>query len=340
MPFASAFLVATATDVLALRPGGGAFVAGKGLGAARPTCLAADPLVPGRAWCGTTDSGVYRSEDGGQTWVPSGLAGTHVTAIAASPVRAGTLWAGTEPSALLQSTDGGMKWTAMPGLNALPSSSEWAFPPRPETHHVRWIACHPDREGHLWIAVEAGALVTTPDGGLSWHDRVPGGPRDTHELAVHRERPEHLRVAAGDGYFESDDAGATWTSPDAGLDVGYLRSVAVAPDDPDVVLVSASSRARSAYASGHSDGRLYRREGRGPWERVVDGWPDPPETIAPLLVAGGSGRAFVAADERGLHGSDDGGRSWRLLAPFPSTPPHLRGLVRIPGIEEIDSRIP
>jgi len=28
-------------------------------------------------------------------------------------------------------------------VGTLSSSSEWSFPPRPDTHHVRWIACHP-----------------------------------------------------------------------------------------------------------------------------------------------------------------------------------------------------
>ena len=95
----------------------------------------------------------------------------------------------------------------------LPSSSEWSFPPRPETHHVRWIACHPLEPERLWVAIEAGALVSTIDGGRTWRDRVPGGPWDTHELAIHRKAPDTLRVSAGDGYYESYDAGATWHSP-------------------------------------------------------------------------------------------------------------------------------
>jgi len=64
------------------------------------------------------------------------------------------------------------------------------------------------------------------DGGHSWHDRVTAGPWDTHELAIHPDAPTSLRIAAGDGYFESDDGGATWRSPEEGLEVGYLRSVA------------------------------------------------------------------------------------------------------------------
>ena len=142
-------------------------------------------------------------------------------------------------------------------LETLSSSSDWSFPPRPDTHHVRWIGCHPVEPERLWVAIESGALVSTIDGGRTWRDRVPGGPWDTHELAVHPNAPDTLRVSAGDGYFESDNAGATCRSPSAGLEVGYLRSVAIDPKHPDVVVVSASSGPHSAYVAGRSDGRLF-----------------------------------------------------------------------------------
>ena len=243
------------------------------------------------------------------------------------------VWAGTEPSALWRSEDRGRSWERMDGLGRLPSSSEWAFPPRPETHHVRWIACHPRRPERVWLAIEAGALVSTPDGGHTWADRAPGSPRDTHELAIHPERPDTLRVSAGDGYFESPDAGRSWCSPHEGLEVGYLRSVAVDPGDPDVIVVSAASRARSAYVAGRSDGRVYRRIAveacAGRWTRVLDGWPRTPENIAPLLLSGDEKGALWAADERGLHRSLDGGVSWERVGGYPTTPSHLRGITRI-----------
>src|SRR5690606_5382525 len=151
--------------------------------------------------------------------------------LAASPTEPDVVWAGTEPSEVWRSRDGGESWARTNPLTALPSSGSWAFPPRPDTHHVRWIACHPREPGRLWVAVEAGALVSTADGGQSWRGRVPGGPYDTHELAVHPDAPETLRVAAGDGYFESFDGGGSWARLRAGLEVGYLRSVAIDPGD-------------------------------------------------------------------------------------------------------------
>jgi hypothetical protein len=164
------------------------------------------------------------------------------------------------------------------------------------------------------------------DGGRTWRDRVPNGPYDTHELAIHPDLPDTLRVAAGDGYYESDDGGATWRSPRTGLDVGYLRSVAIDPGKPDVIIVAASTGPYSAYGAGKSDGRLYRRAGHGSWERVREGWPEPPSTIAPLLIPGANAGELWAADERGVHVTRDGGVTWRKVAGYPNAPRYLRGL--------------
>ena len=318
-------LVATGTELLVVDPASGRVEPGEGLGGRRPSCVALDPHRPGRAWAGTTADGVLRSDDGGRSWAPSGLEGRAILSIAASPAAPDLVWAGCEPSALFVSRDGGVEWLATAELTELPSSPEWAFPPKPETHHVRWIGCHPTDPDRLWLAIEAGALVRTRDGGRSWSDRVPGGPFDTHELAVHPERPEFLRVAAGDGYFESPDGGDRWERPREGFGIGYLRSIAIDPGAPGVVVVSGASRPRSTYVAGRADGRVYRREGDGPWTRVREGWPEPPVTIAPLLRAGTAPGELWAADERGVHRSDHGGMGWSRVAPFLTRPSNLRG---------------
>ena len=319
-------LVASGTALLRVDPRRGTVRRLDADGSVRPTCTATDPRTPGRAWCGTRSHGLLRSDDAGKSWRSVSLAWAHITAVTLDSTRPDTVWVGTEPSALWHSDDAGATWAERPGLLELSSSGEWSFPPKPDTHHVRWIGCHPERAGHLWVAIEAGALLATPDGGRTWRDRVPGGPYDTHELAVHPDRPDTLRISAGDGYYESDDAGETWRSPEDGLEVGYLRSVAIDPGDPDVVVVSAASRARSAYVADESDGRLYRRAGRGAWTRIVDGWPDPPVTIAPLLCPGRAHGELWAADERGVHRSGDGGVRWKKVAAFDRAPSHLRGL--------------
>lgn len=319
-------LVASGRHVYAADTSDGAVHEGTGLTARRPACLAVDPRPGGPAWCGSEDDGLFRSDDGGRSWTAAGLSGEHVTAVSVCPSRPERVWAGTEPSAVWRSDDAGRSWAPGEGLLELPSSSEWSFPPKPETHHVRWIACHPEDPDTAWFAIEAGALVSTSDGGRTWEDRVAGGPYDTHELAIHPAAPGHLRVAAGDGYFESRDGGRTWASPEAGLEVTYLRSVLVAPDDPSVVVVSASSGPRSAYMAGHADGRLYRRAGNGRWERVGIDVSAPPGTIAPLLAADAATGWLLAADEDGVSRSRDAGRTWERVAALPERVDRLRGL--------------
>lgn len=319
-------VVAAAGTVYVVEPGDELARAVDGFPARVPSCLAFDPRPGGPAWCGAEDGGVFRSDDAGASWVRSGLEGERVTSVAIGPADSNIVWVGTEPTEIWRSEDAGESWTKSPRLHDLPSSSDWSFPPRPQTHHARWIAAHPVDPDRIWVAIEAGALVQTTDGGRTWTDRTPGGPRDTHELAVHGSDPERLRAAAGDGYFESSDGGRTWTSPRTGLEVGYLRSVAVCPADPGTVVVSAATHAHAAYVEGRSDGRLFRRVGSGAWERVREGWPDPPDTIAPLLVADPVDQTLLAADERGVHRSTNGGRSWSKVASYPRRVGHLRGL--------------
>src|SRR6266446_3225187 len=97
--------------------------------------------------------------------------------------------------------------------------------------------CVADR---VFVAIEAGALVRTFDGGRTWRDRVRGGPYDTHTAMTHPFAPGRIYSAAGDGYYESIDAGDSWSSPVDGLKHRYLVGVAVDPADPDAVIVSAT----------------------------------------------------------------------------------------------------
>ena len=55
--------------------------------------------------------------------------------------------------------------------------------------------------------------MRTFDGGRTWCDRVRGGPYDTHTAVTHPLALGRIYSAAGDGYFESTDAGDSWRSP-------------------------------------------------------------------------------------------------------------------------------
>lgn len=285
----------------------------------RFTCAAADPHRPGRVYVGTNGGGLWRTDDGGTSFEQVGQApgSGFITALAVDRHEhtnaGGTLYLGTEPSRFFRSTDGGQRWEERAALAALPSSRSWSFPPRPHTHHVRWIEPDPLVPGRILVAIEAGALVRTADSGLTWTDRVPDGPFDTHTLTSHSHAAGRFYSAAGDGYYETSDAGMTWASPEQGLRHGYLVGIAVDPGDPSTVVVSGSSGPFSAYNPSSAESYVYRRSGNGKWQRISDGLPNADgATVSHFVTAGESGIIY-AANNRGVFLSEDSGERWTAL---------------------------
>ncbi|PSQ07803.1 hypothetical protein BRC97_02380 [Halobacteriales archaeon QS_6_71_20] len=284
-------------------------------------CVAVHPDAPDRVVVGSFGSGLWRSTDRGATFERVGAAAIEqdaVMAVAVSPANPDVIWAGTEPSRVYRSTDGGDTWTRRDGLVDLPSSDEWSFPPRPHTHHVRWIEVDPRDPAHVYVAVEAGALVATDDAGGTWTDRVPGSRRDTHAMATHPEAPGRASAAAGDGYAETADAGETWNHPQAGLDRTYCWSVAVDAGDPDLTLLSAARSAREAHTAERAETYVYRRRrederSETEWERLDGrGLPLGAGVTRPVLAAGDPGE-FYALSNRGLYRTVDSGDSWAAV---------------------------
>ena len=275
-----------------------------------------------RVFVGTVEAGLKHSADGGDTWQTADVE-KRVTSVTVGPD--GTVWVGTEPSAIYRAPGGDLDALGpCADLTALPSSDRWSFPPRPHTHHVRWVAVAPDDPDRLYVAIEAGAFVRSTDGGETWEPHPAGARRDNHTLATHPDAPERVYVAAGDGYAESDDRGATWDDPQESLEHRYVWGLAVDSGDPDRMVVSAARGARSAHTPASAEAYVYRRaagdgdgggaegHGGGTWEVAMDGLPDPEGTVRAVLAAGGPGELY-ALTNRGLFRSADAARSWTRL---------------------------
>ncbi|WP_277553877.1 WD40/YVTN/BNR-like repeat-containing protein [Halobaculum limi] len=280
-------------------------------------CVAVHPDTPARVFVGTFESGLWRSTDGGDSFDRVGADAIDQDAVmsaAVSPHDPAEVWVGTEPSRVYRSTDGGETWTHLDGLVDLPSSDEWAFPPRPHTHHARWIEPDPSDPDHWYVAVEAGALVTTHDRGETWEDRVPDSRRDTHSMVTHPDAPGRAWCAAGDGFAETRDGGETWSHPQSGLDRTYCWSVAVDEDDPDCVLVSAARGAFEAHTAERAETYVYRRDGDEDWERLDGNGLPLGEGVTRPVLAAGNAREFYALSNRGLYRTMDAGDSWSEVA--------------------------
>ncbi|MEF8813471.1 MAG: hypothetical protein V5A55_06600 [Halovenus sp.] len=289
-------------------------------------CVAASPDAPERVFAGTVEAGLQRSVDGGTHWEGVGSFQDRVTAVTVSPHNPDVVWVGTEPSAVYRSTDGGGTFEQCGGLTDLPSTDRWSFPPRPETHHVRWLAVNPHDPAHIYVAIEAGAFVRSVDGGGTWQPHPGGARRDNHTLATHPEDPCRVYAAAGDGYAESPDCGDTWRQPRGGPDHRYVWGLAVDAEDPERVVVSAARGARSAHTPATAESYVYRTTEDG-WTVAMDGLPEPSGTVRAVLAAGADGGTFFALTNHGLFRSLDGAASWhRLAVPWLDGDPVGRGL--------------
>ncbi|HEX5502275.1 MAG TPA: hypothetical protein VFW96_06605, partial [Thermomicrobiales bacterium] len=288
-------------------------------------CVAVDPHDPARVYVGTFDDGVYRTLDGGATWAQAGETIPHkrVLSIAISPAeRAGgrsVVYAGTEPSNLYRSEDDGATWQTFPRLPELPSASTWSFPPRPWTHHVRWITPHATDPNLLFVGIELGGVMRSRDGGQTWEDRKPGSYHDSHAIATHPAAPGRVYEAAGGGVARSGDAGETWAPVDDGMDRHYVWGLAVDPADPELWYVSASHSARYAHHfDGNAQGVLYRKRGDAPWQPLGgngDGLTRPLSYMPyALLTPRGRPNALLAGMQNGeIYATADAGDTWRRL---------------------------
>jgi photosystem II stability/assembly factor-like uncharacterized protein len=159
-----------------------------------------DP-ASGRIWAAGggefPGAGIWRSEDGGETWELSLLANGQFDAMLrddpevaayvgrepAPPApftgevdaiwslrRAdGRLYAGAKPAALYESADGGATWTRVDGLSEHPSRDSWQ--PGGAGLVLHSIVADPDAPEKLWVGISAAGIFATEDGGRTWDRR-------------------------------------------------------------------------------------------------------------------------------------------------------------------------
>jgi photosystem II stability/assembly factor-like uncharacterized protein len=113
--------------------------------------LAIDPSAPSTQYLGSSLRGVFKSSDGGDTWVAAnaGLTDLHVRALAIDPMTPAVLYAATDGS-LMRSTDGAGSWTLR---NPLVTGSLLLDPETPTTIYAGFGA---------FKSTDAGLSFATP----------------------------------------------------------------------------------------------------------------------------------------------------------------------------------
>lgn len=293
-------------------------------------CLAADPNKNGRLYGGSFDNGLWMSDNHGVTWQQAGEGISHDRVLSVHVSQReivnghSVVWAGTEPSHVFRSINGGKTWTDCTGLQSLPSKPSWSFPPRPHTHHVRWIQPDIHVDDRIFVGIELGGVMQSDDNGKTWQDRKPDSQHDCHTLTMTPAAKDRIYEAAGGGFAESRDGGRTWRTYNDGLDpYEYLVEIAVDSGDADTMIASAAEGPRTAYVPERAQAVLMRREQGQPWERITSGLPDPEgSTVFSLVADHNQPGRFFAVNNLGVYQSDDAGKTWNRL-PI-EWPRHLR----------------
>jgi serine/threonine protein kinase len=250
------------------------------------------------------------------------------------PEEPDVLYCGVEPAALFETRDAGETWSLVRGLFDHPHRPRWMTANGGLALHT--IVLDPADKQRMYVAVSAGGVYRTNDGGLNWTARnqgiramfmpnkYPEFGQCVHKIAMHPSRPERLFLQNHWGLYRSDDCAENWTDIANGVPSDFGFAVVMHPRNPDCVYIVPVESDEFRCAC---DGRLrvYRTRNAGAsWEPLMRGLPQKRayETVLRDAMTADSfdpvGIYFGTRSGQ-LFGSRDEGKTWqKILEGLPS----------------------
>jgi photosystem II stability/assembly factor-like uncharacterized protein len=261
--------------------------------------VAVAPGTPSVLYTATT-TGVFRSSDGGSTWMGTTalpLNGYSPTSVKIRPGTTGTVFVGLSDGRVFRSIDGGVTWAL-----SVTASTTAA------------LAICPSSPGTVYAAFRDGVYVTS-DGGDNW---------TLKPIAISPFLPLYVAVAApntcsvllagnGRGIYRTSDSADSWVASNSGLRHTTIASVGVAPSASDVML-----------ATDSNSGTVFRTTNGGDdWSEVV-----PDRFGTSVAFASSSPSTVYVGGSGGVMRSTDSGAHF---SQFPTYVPDVFDLKVDPG---------
>ena len=262
-------------------------------------------VQPARIIAGSYESGMFRSDDLGQTWqeVTNGFTLSCVRWLGPDPLNAGALLVGTEPGRIFRSSDQGKSWNELSGIREIPGYEKWYLPYSPRAGAVRNIYSPPDSQT-CFASVEVGGLLISEDAGESWRCEFVGADSDIHYVTGHPVEKPLLFAALGyagidhspndspdhrGGLARSTDGGRTWTK----LFGDYTRGVIIPSSNPEIVLAGPSPNVgrHGRIEVSNDQGSTWESASTGiktPMEDMVESFLETPDGRVWAICSGGT----------------------------------------------------
>jgi len=245
---------------------------------------------------------------------------------ASQPAR---IYVGTQPSALFVSDDGGASFQLVRGLWDHPHRPEWQ--PGFGGQAIHTVLPHPDDTGRTLVAMSAGGVYRTADGGASWNpsntgikayfypDPWPEFGQCVHKVARDPVDPERFYAQSHHGVYRSDDGGGSWTSIADGLPSDFGFPMVAHPRRTGVIWNFPITADTKRFPADQKC-RVFRSADAGAsWEALSHGLPaEPfyPSVLRDAMCADEGEPAGVYFGTRSgeVYASPDEGDSWAPVA--------------------------
>ncbi|HKP86114.1 MAG TPA: hypothetical protein VJZ26_08460 [Blastocatellia bacterium] len=291
--------------------------------------LAIAPSDPNIVWAGTGEpnnrqssswgDGVYRSLDGGKTWVNCGLRDTkHIGRVVIDPRDAnvvyvaalGHLWGPNKERGVYKTTDGGKTWAQSLFVNEDTGITDIAIDPQSP---LTLYAAAYQRRRTPWGFNGGGpgsALYKTMDGGATWKKLTNGLPTESPigriGIDIYRANPNIIYAvveSAKGGTFRSEDRGETWRKmSDTNHRPMYYSQIRIDPNNDQRIWMCGAPMLVSEDGGKTFTTNLVTRI-HGDYHGL---WIDPANS-----------NHMLAGSDGGIHQSYDRGRTWDHLNTIP-----------------------